>query len=252
MASELAHKERPVLRIIAGPVCRHDIDRTRTGAGHAADLRGDQGPDRVGPARPRRPAALHPVPGGGVGRLADDGDGGLRAADRGGVPGDPARSPGAGRAGARLLRRRHRSSPRLRELPDRLSAYGQRLADFAPTARARPGMVRDGLPLRGPGGRRLPPARLEEGGHRRPAARPAAPPLRRPVRLARPPDGPAGLPVASPRAALRAGPDRRGERLAAGHRSLREAAARPGGPGRDGGPGLQPRAPGHSRRPGRR
>ena len=101
MAPELAHKERPVFLIIAGPVCRHDIGRTRAGAGHAADLRGDQGPDRVGPARPRRPAALHPVPGGGVGRLADDGDGGLRATDRGGVPGDPARSPGAGRAGAR-------------------------------------------------------------------------------------------------------------------------------------------------------
>ena len=100
MAPELAHKERPVLHIIVGPVCRHDIGRTRTGAGHAADLRGDQGPDRVGPARSRRPAALHPVPGGGVGCLADDGDGGLRATDRGGVSGNPARSPGAGRARA--------------------------------------------------------------------------------------------------------------------------------------------------------
>ena len=69
-----------------------------------------------------------------MGRLADDGDGGLRATDRGGVPGDPAGSPGAGRARGSVLRRRHRGSPPLREFPTGC----QPTASAWPTSRYRP------------------------------------------------------------------------------------------------------------------
>ena len=67
-------------------------------------------------------------------------------------------------------------------VPDRLSGYGQRLADFTPSPRSDREWFATDFRY-GDGGRRLPPARLEEGGHHCPAAQPAKPSLRRPVRL---------------------------------------------------------------------
>ena len=148
------HKERPVFRVV-GPVCRHGIGRIRTGAGHAAvceAIKNQIASGLLGPGARR----LHPVPGGGVGRLADDGDGGLRATDRGGYL-ETRQGARARVAPGLALRRRHRGAAR---------SFGSSGPAVQPTASAWPTSCRPGpagtgsrgLPLRRPGGRRLPVA----------------------------------------------------------------------------------------------
>ena len=202
--------------------------RPRPGPGHAADRRGHQGPDRLRPARARRPAALHPALAAEWGVSRTTVTARLRAAHRGGVSGDAARAPGRAVAqGLGLSAPPARPAARGRR-PAACRPSGERLAGFALPAVARGRRAgRRGLPLRRPVGRGFPGAGLEEGGDRLHAAPPGAPPLR-------------AIPAARPalRAALQgylwrarglrcdAGRDHRGERLAAGARPLRAAAAR--------------------------
>ena len=124
----------------------------------------------------------------------------------------------------------------------RLSKFGDRLRQdppAGPNRRAASSQTSGTATSR----RRISRARLEEGHGRRADRAARATGLRRSLRLAAAPDGAAGLSVAVAERALRRRPDRRGERLAAGPRPLRAAAARPGRPVRDGGPRLPDGAP---------
>ena len=152
------------------------------GADHPKDLRGDQGQIASGGSAPA-PGSVHPAAGGGVGRLADDGDGRLRATHRGGLPGDPAGA--RARVAQGSAPGRGTGHPLLRRLPIGCQPSGSGWWTSA-TARVRPRPTGCGFPLRRLGGRRL-PARLAEGGRRCPAAPSDAPAVRRPARLARPP-----------------------------------------------------------------